>query len=52
MRERLAFDHEFADTESPAFGAANSLIGSHNAIRLNEQESDPTTLANQGALYA
>lgn len=52
MRERLAFDHEFTSTESPAFGAANSKIGTHNSVRLNEQASAPVTIANQGAIYA
>ena len=52
VRERLAIDHEAAASESPAFGAAGSKIGTHKAVRLNEQAADPTTLENQAAIYA
>jgi hypothetical protein len=51
IRERLALDHEFAATESPAFGEASSVIGMHKRVMLNEQSSDPTIEDNKGALY-
>jgi hypothetical protein len=52
VRERLAADHEAAATESPAFGDSGSVIGFHKQITLTERSADPTTGANQAAVYA
>lgn len=52
MRERLAEDHQFEASESPAFGATGYKIGKHNYVTLIEQASDKTTLANEIAVYA
>lgn len=52
VRERLAIDHQFAASESPAFGAAGSLIGKHKQVTLTQLGSDPTTTTNEGAVYA
>lgn len=51
MRERLAMDHDFEASESPAFGDSGSTIGYHKQATLVEQASDPTVGANAGALY-
>jgi hypothetical protein len=51
MRERLAEDHDFNASESPAYGAGGSTIGHHKALRLIQQGADPATLSTEGALY-
>jgi hypothetical protein len=50
VRERLAEDHDFEASESPAFGAASSTIGKHKYATLVEQSSDKTTLENEVCL--
>lgn len=52
VRERLAEDHDFEATESPAFGASDYTIGKHKYCTLLEQSTDKTTLANEIALEA
>lgn len=52
MRERLAEDHEFQATESPAFGDTGYKIGKHKYVTLIEQTSDKTTLENEIAVVA
>jgi hypothetical protein len=52
IRERLAVDHDFEASESPAFGDANATIGMHEGIRLKEQASSPTTIADQAGFWA
>lgn len=51
IRERLALDHQFAATESPAFGETGSLIGMHKRVMLTELAADPTMSSNMGAVY-
>ena len=41
VRERLAQDHDFEITESPAFGQAGATIGMHKKVTLVEQASGP-----------
>jgi hypothetical protein len=52
LRERLAMDHDFEASESTAFGDTGSTIGMHEALRLKEQSSSPTTLANVAGVWA
>ncbi|MHC4639665.1 MAG: hypothetical protein ACYTBV_19530 [Planctomycetota bacterium] len=52
MRERLAEDHEFESTESPAFGDANYKIGKHRYVTLLETSGDKTTLENEICIIA
>lgn len=51
IRERLAQDHEFASSESPAFGDTGSVIGFHKKVVFTEQGSNPTVPANAGGLF-
>ena len=51
MRERLAQDHEFASSESPAFGESGSVIGFHKKAILTEQASNPTVPANSIGVF-
>jgi hypothetical protein len=49
MRERLAEDHDFEATESPAFGAALSTIGKHKFVTLIKQTASKVTDADEVA---
>jgi hypothetical protein len=49
MRERLAEDHEFESTESPAFGATNYKIGKHNFITLVQRNTSKVTASDEVA---
>jgi len=51
VRERLAADHEFEASESPAFGASQSKIGHHKWIRMIATSSPPSTLVSQAAIF-
>jgi hypothetical protein len=52
MRERLAEDHEFESTESPAFGDSGYKIGKHRYLTLIESSGDKTTLENEICIIA
>jgi len=52
IRERLAVDHDFEASESVAFGDSNSTIGMHEGLRLKEQSSSPTTIADQAGFWS
>jgi hypothetical protein len=52
IRERLAVDHDFEASESVAFGDTNSTIGMHEGLRLKEQSSSPTTIADQAGFWS
>lgn len=51
MRERMAEDHQFQATESPAFGAPGGYkIGKHKYLTLVEQASAKTTASDELAM--
>lgn len=52
VRERLAEDHEFESSESPAFGATDYKIGKHRYLTLIETSGDKTTLENEICVLA
>jgi hypothetical protein len=51
MRERLAIDHDFEATESPAFGDSGSTIGYHKKVSMMTQAATPSVDNDTGVLY-
>lgn len=50
IRERLAEDHWFSATESPAFGATGYKIGKHKHVTFKQYDTAKTTLSDEIAL--
>lgn len=51
IRERLAVDHEFDSSESPAFGDSGATIGRHSKATLQVQSAAPSVADDTGVLY-
>ena len=49
VRERLAEDHDFESTESPAFGGTSSTIGKHKFMTLVQRNTSKVTASDEVA---